>query len=397
MEEKLILSIIYLPVGHLLDGRIMRIVHFSDTHLGYSDYGKFDSVTGINQRELDTYNVFREIVDYIIKTKPDLVIHAGDLFDSIRPSNRAISEALEQLSRLSREKIPTVVIAGNHSTPRQQSTDTIFKILKYFPEIYPVYSGKYSKIEIGECLVHALPHTYSDDDLRESVEKMKPDKNFKYNILVAHAAIRGVESASWGEFREQTLPQNVLTPDFNYIALGHYHRFLKIRDNAFYCGSPERFSFNEVNDKKCFVEVELDDFNIKPILTNAREMIIFSPIDCSKLSSSEVMDILEKTLDRKTDGKIVKIIFNNIPRHIHSSLDFSKIRELVSDTIHYEPVYNWKSESPSSSSSTSQIGTLTEEYVTFLKKIGLETKDFEEMKSLGFEYLGKSVEEVSIE
>lgn len=375
----------------------MRIVHFSDTHLGYSDYGKFNSTTGINQRELDTYNVFKEIIDYIIKTKPDLVIHAGDLFDSIRPSNRAIYEALEQLSRLSKERIPTVVIAGNHSTPRQQSTDTIFKILKYFSEIYPVYSGKYSKIDIGECAIHALPHTYSDEDLKESVEKMKPDKNFKYNILVAHAAIRGVESASWGEFREQTLPQNVLTPDFDYIALGHYHRFLKIRDNAFYCGSPERFSFNEVNDKKGFLEIDLSGFNVKHIPTNAREMTILPPIDCSKLSSSEIMDTLEKTLERKIDGKIVKVIFNNIPHHVHSSLDFPRIRELVSGALHYEPVYNWKSESTLSSAITSQIGTLNEEFITFLKKIGLETKDFEEMKSLGLEYLGKSVEEVSIE
>jgi len=76
----------------------MKIVHFSDTHLGYSDYGRFDSESGINKRENDVYDVFKEIVDYIIKTKPDLVIHAGDLFDSIRPSNRAISVALEQIS-----------------------------------------------------------------------------------------------------------------------------------------------------------------------------------------------------------------------------------------------------------------------------------------------------------
>jgi DNA repair protein SbcD/Mre11 len=139
----------------------MKIVHFSDTHLGYSDYGKFDSESGINKRENDVYVVFKEIIDYIIKTKPDLVIHAGDLFDSIRPSNRAISVALEQLSRLSKEKIPTVIIAGNHSTPRQKSTDTIFKILQYFSDIHPVFGGKYEKLKIGQCTIHAIPHSRS--------------------------------------------------------------------------------------------------------------------------------------------------------------------------------------------------------------------------------------------
>lgn len=86
----------------------MSVVHFSDTHLGYSDYGRFDSLSGVNQRELDTYKAFREIVDYIVKTKPDLVIHAGDLFDSIRPSNRAISEAMEQVLTI----VPKVAWAG---------------------------------------------------------------------------------------------------------------------------------------------------------------------------------------------------------------------------------------------------------------------------------------------
>jgi len=375
----------------------MRIVHFSDTHLGYSDYSKFDSSSGINQRELDVFRVFREIVDYIIETKPDLVIHAGDLFDSIRPSNRAISEALEQFSRLSKEKIPTVVIAGNHSTPRQKSTDTIFKILKYFPEIYPVFDGHYTKLEIGDCAIHAIPHTYSDEDLQESIQKLQPDKNFKYNIMVAHAAIRGVENASWGEFKEQTLPASVLIPDFDYIALGHYHRYLKLRDNAFYCGSPERFNFNEVNDKKGFLEVELDNFRVKNVPTKAREMIIFTPIDCTNLSATEILQLLESTLSDKIDGKIIKIIFNNIPRHVHSSLDFQRIRELVGGAIHYEPVYNWKIDSGNGNASTSQIGTLNEEFLTYLKKINLPPEDFDEIKNLGLDYLGKIIEEVSVD
>ncbi|MCE9653554.1 MAG: exonuclease SbcCD subunit D [Nitrosarchaeum sp.] len=374
----------------------MKVIHFSDTHLGYSDYGKFDSVSGVNQRELDTYNAFKEIVDYIIKTKPDLVLHAGDLFDNIRPSNRAISEALEQFFRLSKANIPTVVIAGNHEAPRQKSTETIFKILKYFPNIYPVFNGQYEKLEIGKCAIHVIPHTYSDEDLQESVKKLKPDKKFEYNIVVAHTAIRGVQEASWGEYKEQTIPSDVLTSEFNYIALGHYHRFVKVKDNAYYCGSPERFSFNEVKDKKGFLEVELDDFSVTPIPINARNMIVFDPIDCSDLSASEIVQKLQSLLDGNVTGNIVKVIFDNIPRHVHSSLDFQKIREIVGDAIHYEPVYNWKLES-GVTSTTSQIGTLNEEFETYLNKLNLPKEELVEIKTLGLEYLGRVIEEVSID
>lgn len=375
----------------------MKIVHFSDTHLGYSDYGKFDSTTGMNQRELDVYNVFRKVVDYIIETKPDLVVHAGDLFDSIRPSNRAISEALEQFYRLSREKIPTVIIAGNHSTPRQRATDPIFNILRYFPNIYPVFGGKYTKVEIGKCMIHAIPHMYSDEDLQESVNNLQPDKNFEYNIMVAHAAVRGSEVVSWGEFKEQTLPVTALNPDFDYIALGHYHRFLRLRENAYYSGSPERFSFNEVNDKKCFLEVELDNFSVKQIPTNAREMVVFEPIDCLNLSAAEILREFESSVRDKIAGKIIKVVFNNIPRHIHSSLDFQRIRDIVKGALHYEPVYNWKIELGNGQATTSSIGTLNEEFENYLRRIPLSAKERKDMQKLGTSYLNQIVEEAGVE
>lgn len=373
----------------------MRIVHFSDTHLGYSDYGKFDSATGVNQRELDTYAAFKEIVDYIIATKPDLVIHAGDLFDSIRPPNRAISEALNQLFRISKEGIPTVIIAGNHSTPRQRSTDSIFSILKFFPNIYPIFEGRYQRLEIGDCAIHAIPHMYSDEELRDAVASLKPDGNFKYNVMVAHTAVRGAQIASWGEFKEQTIPLDALKPEFNYIALGHYHRFLRINgtQNAYYCGSPERFSFNEVGDKKGFIEVELDGFSVKRIPTNAREMVIFDPIDCTHMSSAEVMKAFASLVEGKVGGKITKVIFKNISREVHSSLDLQTVRDLVRDALHYEPEYQWKIGDGDGGTVTSKIGSLSEEFVNYLNRIELSEAERKEMMELGSKYLEDVIED----
>jgi exonuclease SbcD len=95
----------------------MRIIHLADTHLGYSAYRKATE-EGVNQREVDVYDAFTQCIDYAIKTKPDVVLHAGDLFDSVRPTNRAITVAVQQILRLSKEKIPFVVISGNHETPK---------------------------------------------------------------------------------------------------------------------------------------------------------------------------------------------------------------------------------------------------------------------------------------
>jgi len=375
----------------------MRIIHFSDTHLGHSDYSAIDPETGLNQREVDIYKVFHEIIDYIIETKPDLVIHAGDLFDNIRPPNKAISEALEQFSRLSEAGIPTVIIAGNHSTPRQRSKETIFKILAYFKNVYPVYGGKYQKIIINDCAIHAIPHTYSDKELEEGVKMAKPDKKYKYNILVTHGVIRDVKEASWGEFKEQTIPDIILHANFDYIALGHIHSYHEISKNAFYCGSPERLSFNEANQEKCFLEVDLDKKSVKKIPTKTREMKIFDSIDCETLTPDQIIQSMKSTLENQTEDKIVRLTFDNLPRHVYSSLDHQKIYELTKNATHFEPVFNFKEENMDGISSTSLIGTLDEEFEVFLKKKEISGKEFTELKTLGLEYLGRIEEEVSIE
>ena len=365
----------------------MRMVHLSDTHLGHSDYNRFNSETGINQREADIYRAFEEVVDHIVKTKPDLVIHAGDLFDGIRPSNRAISEAMEQLSRISREGIPTVVVAGNHSTPRLRSTDTIFRVLGYIPNVHPVAGGTYEKRIIKDCAVHCVPHAYSDTELKEGLERLMPDTACRYNVMVAHAAVSGTRETSWVEFKEQRIPRSALNPGFDYIALGHYHDYQKIRDNAYYCGSPERLSFREVGQTKGFLEVNLDVPSVRHIRTHPREMVVLEPIECKDLGATEVIKRLEAALsDRTTDG-MVKVIFNDITRHVHRSLDRIRMRELFSDCLYFETELNWRPESPGDRVQTSAIGSLAEEFRAFLSKLDLSEREGKDLMAAGVDYL----------
>ncbi len=370
----------------------MKIVHFSDTHLGYSAYRATDQETGLNQREVDVYNVFNEIINYILDTKPDLVIHAGDLFDNVRPSNRAIYEAFRQFARLSAANISTVVIAGNHSTPRHKLTGSIFKLLEYLPNIYSIFDGEYKAVEVGDAKIHSIPHCYSDEMLRTNFEKLQIDKNFKYNILVTHATVSGINGYAGGEFKQQTIPLSVLSPDFDYIALGHFHRFLKVAENAYYSGSPERFSFNEARDKKGFLEVNLGSLHVKHISTKARDMIDLPPIDCAKLDAAQVIHKIETELPRPLTDKIVRVILQDISPHVYTSLDFTKIKDILSEAVDYEIEYGRKSSSPYSIGSSS-IGNLGEEFKGFLQKQELDKKLLPKLRRLGLSYLEKAMEQ----
>ena len=115
----------------LLHSPLVKLAHLADSHLGIRQYHR-QTPTGINQREADVANAFRAVIDDVIACRPDVVIFAGDLFHSVRPTNAAIVFAFRQFQRL-REALPeapVILVAGNHDTPRSSETGSILQLFE---------------------------------------------------------------------------------------------------------------------------------------------------------------------------------------------------------------------------------------------------------------------------
>jgi exonuclease SbcD len=369
----------------------MKILHVADTHLGFSAYRKVTE-DGINQREMDAYNAFKQFVDYAIKSKPDLIIHAGDLFDSVRPNNRAITFAIDQLIRISDAGITFIVIAGNHEHPKLKETGHIFSIFDHIDHVYPVYNAKYEtlsfKINNEKTIVHAIPQCEFKKQFNEELKKLKTDSTADYNIFVSHGAVTGIKEFSMNEFNELIIPTKVLSKDFDYIALGHFHRFTKLASNAFYSGSTERFTFTDAPDKKGFLELELSDGKLKHtfIELENRPMIDPKPIKCSNLKLDEVMKKIKETVKEiKPKEKTFRITLDDIPAHIYRGIDFGEIRKLSGEAVHYEIKANVVKDGESKPSVTSKIDALAHEFKQFLE--GQDLKEKETILELGIGYI----------
>src|SRR5688572_30631559 len=104
----------------------MRIAHLADLHLGYRAYHRL-APGGINTRERDVALAFRAATRQLIAIAPDLILIAGDVFHTVRPSNAAIADAFRQFSQLRAglPQTPIVMIAGNHDSPRSVETGSI--------------------------------------------------------------------------------------------------------------------------------------------------------------------------------------------------------------------------------------------------------------------------------
>src|SRR3954470_6654556 len=107
----------------------MRLIHLSDLHLGYRQYQRL-TPGGVNQREADVAATFRTSIDRVIALRPDLVVVAGDIFHTVRPTNQAIIHAFIQFARLTRSLPDAVVllVAVNHDTPRTSESAGILQL-----------------------------------------------------------------------------------------------------------------------------------------------------------------------------------------------------------------------------------------------------------------------------
>jgi DNA repair exonuclease SbcCD nuclease subunit len=390
----------------------MKIYHIADTHLGFSAYNKLEAESGLNQREVDFYNVFKEFVDITLEQKPDLVLHAGDLFDSVRPTNRAISFALEQLIRLSESKIPIVLIAGNHETPRLRETGSVFRLFEHLEHVYPVYKGKY------ECLgfpdldlkVHCVPHCMNPEALQGALERLNPDPDTKYNIAMLHAAIVGVTAFRSSEFNEQDVASGYLKPEFDYIALGHYHEFIKVDENAYYSGSTERVNFLEASHKKKgFIELNFEDqvkdededdndvdlevFTPEPVFheLTIRPMLDLPQVDCSVIDKYEISSEILKSIENvEPNEKILRLKIKNLPIEVYKTLDFNQFRKLTAPALHFEIQYDVTRDDSEVSAPDVRFEVLGNEFKTFLAGEAVEGLDKDELISMGIDYLTRA-------
>lgn len=386
----------------------MRIVHISDTHLGYQAYRAIDKKLSINQREADVGRAFSQAVDKILKIKPDCVLHTGDLFDSVRPSNRALHFAIGELLRLSQANIPVVIISGNHSLPRMRDTGSVFQLftLPAFPHLYPVFKSRYEVVNIGGLAIHAIPQCLTKEDFDKQLEMIKLNKKAKYNALMLHAAIAGIPEFSMGEFNEQEVPDSYLKEDFDYIALGHYHKHTQVAENAFYVGSTERFSFNEVGQEKGFLEINLKKAKTTFHPLKIRPMIDLPTINAQGKEAEWVMKELEKIIAKNPiSDKIVRLTVDNIAQGAQSALNFPRLRELTAKALHFEPRFNREEKIETVAPAAPSIGRLEREFQEYLSQIAIEEgkacpesldiardklRRRDELLKLGLEYLKKA-------
>ncbi|MBN1467032.1 exonuclease SbcCD subunit D [candidate division KSB1 bacterium] len=364
----------------------MKLLHFSDTHLGFSEYFKIDPDSGLNQREQDFYNAWHQVIDAIVAHRPDVVVHAGDLFHTPRPSNRAIRTALESIQKISDAGIPFIIVAGNHETPRIRTTGSIFESLALFPNVYAAYSGACERFRINDVDFYCIPHCSLTEEMDKAFATLKGTAKSQAKVFVSHGAWGG--EYGMGEFNEQRLPdvEQLTRVHFDYIALGHYHRYVTVKENACYSGSTERTSLNEHNSTCGYLLVDLDSGERIYHDIATRPMIKLS-IDCTDLTPRTIYDKVEEVATPAVREAIVQLVLKNIVDEAFLQLDVREIDAMFADAFYLDKQFLRITTEANRFLSHTKIESLPIEFERFLAALENKELDKQKLVQLGAHYL----------
>ncbi|MBM3943090.1 MAG: exonuclease SbcCD subunit D [SAR202 cluster bacterium] len=271
----------------------MRILHFSDLHIGVENYGRIDPHTGLSTRLGDFLAALDQVVEFALSRPVDLVLLAGDAYKGRDPSQTHQREFAKRLARLSAAGIPAFLLVGNHDLPASATRANAVEIFSTL-QVPQVYVGDRLTTYVvatpaGPLQVLAVPWPrrsvlLSRDETRGlSIEQVRLEVERRMTeaiqqqaqalpadipaILTGHATVNG---ATVGTERSMMLGQDHILPisalqppQVEYAALGHIHKHQVLRDSpgqamVVYSGSLQRVDFSEEGDQKGFCVIELD-------------------------------------------------------------------------------------------------------------------------------------------
>ena len=263
----------------------MRFFHLSDLHIGARLYNR-------DLRE-DQEHIFAQIARTAAEHTPDAVVIAGDIYDKSVPSAESVALFDWFLSELTTAApgAEIMVISGNHDSAQRLNA---FRGLLARERVHMIGLPPFQpedrvervtlQDEYGPVHFYLLPFV-KPSMIRQIVGTDKDGNNRSYdaslrllleresvdlterNVLVSHQfylpagsgadAVERMDSETRTVGNIDAVGADILAP-FDYAALGHIHKPMKVGENCRYCGTPLAYSVSEAEQTKGVVMVDME-------------------------------------------------------------------------------------------------------------------------------------------
>ncbi|WP_257349235.1 exonuclease SbcCD subunit D [Pseudalkalibacillus decolorationis] len=336
----------------------MRVLHTADWHLGRTLEGR--------SRIDEQAQFLTELNDIVKEEKIDVVLMAGDVFDTVNPPAAAEQLFYESMAKLTSDRnCKVVLIAGNHDNPDRLSASGPLAGLHGitivgYPKLKPI------ELHMDNCnqtlKIAALPYPSEarlNEVLTESVQEEALQSAYDHrieaifqqickgfdptsvNLAMSHVYVAGGRECDserpiqvGGAY---TVSANALPAQAQYVALGHLHRPQTIqRANgiARYSGSPLSYSFSEAGQSKSVTILDVEPGKQPDI----NELLLSSGKPLVRWKAEEGLSQIYRWLDEEKDANA----WIDLEVHLKDALSMEEIQRLRNahpGFIHIRPVF----------------------------------------------------------
>ncbi|MDC9728023.1 MAG: exonuclease SbcCD subunit D C-terminal domain-containing protein [Methyloprofundus sp.] len=268
---------------------MLRIIHTADWHLGHHLHGV--------SRHYEHQKFFEFLLQQLKNTQADVLIVAGDIFDTANPPAAAQSQLYDFLvsARTDNPQLNMILIGGNHdSAARLDAPASLLKSLgisvigglsnneegqiDWQRLLIPLYNKEKKRVAwcgampflrhsdlppvtgTGDNLISGVKSRYAE--LTQALKNQaKPDEAL---LLTGHCYMVGGNLSELSERKilggnQHALPVDLFSNDIAYTALGHLHcaQTVDKHENIRYSGSPIPLSFDEKHYAHQLVQIDL--------------------------------------------------------------------------------------------------------------------------------------------
>lgn len=271
---------------------MIRFIHTADIHFGMENYGKIDTITGIHTRLLDFKRALDFCIDYAIKNDVDFFMFSGDAYKTHHPTQTQQRLFMQCFLQLYKAKIPVVIVVGNHDHPLSFGKANALDIFSELPlngfhvitkpttlnlqtkngivQIVGIPWPTRNSITINDKHLSKKSNeitTYIAKAVAQIIKKHAQELDptipaiLAGHLTVSSGLFSGSEKRAIYGTDPILLPSQLAIQPFDYVALGHLHRYQNLNQNGYpaivYSGSIERIDFGERKEDKGFCDVKI--------------------------------------------------------------------------------------------------------------------------------------------
>ena len=327
----------------------VKILHCADIHIGASvSY----LGTSAAKRRAETLLTFERIINAARENTVELLLIAGDLFDSNKIDSSLIDGVFEAIESLS--PTPVVVAVGNHDP---LTSDSPF-ITRKLPNNLHVLGTEDECFTLEKLGVRIYGKSFAGMYMQgKSSFSLTPPNDDIINIMLLHGDTSGDQSSDYNGISSGFMASSGM----DYIALGHIHKrsdILKSGSSFYaYSGCPEGQGFDELGPKGVYIGSigkGICELEFTPV---CKRMHLELAVDISEIPSQEIYrHITSKMQEIESYSEhLYKIILTgSIPENTNLLLDelksrlesevfFVKIKDKTTVTVDFETIAKEKS------------------------------------------------------